>query len=479
MPIGTDQIVAGIVFFIMAVVAFVLNESLVLRPQLEKHRLSARMFPMSGASPRSSLFYFLFTIPFGLFIMGVGMTAKCEVVAWSFVAAWASCTLTVWIPLVVLKPLARAIWTLLITAIAGVFLFWVYVFLCPVVIVDPRVIVFNASVSKENFLISVRNKRDSYLYGTQLQLTFSPGSAADDFSYDLPTASSKPIIEGSGMADISGVRCAEADGTPVLIFQIYRLEPEGTREISITNQHGVHASIEASIVRFSMTPQARIGDPMKMQSNIVASQTLTCSSSLMFWLNKESPPNSIDLSTKKVGSVERDDVRVHKAAVPKEEKPPTLPSLFAHDFNNTLRKTTDIDLGSSNPDLKPVRIKVQLYLDFPAKTKYIGFYIPAENPLSSKETVAACLLLAQSAQRAVTEMSQGTTTMGGYRDQMNTEQELTFSGRVLLYHEAMLSITEQADIIRAFQANHLDVQFRGPEYLSDQVIGWQRDRGIK
>ena len=43
---------------------------------------------------------------------------------------------------------------------------------------------------------------------------------------------------------------------------------------------------------------------------------------------------------------------------------------------------------------------------------------------------------------------------------MNTMKELTFTGRVFLYHEDFLSITQKAAIISAYKKKGLDVNFR-------------------
>jgi hypothetical protein len=58
--------------------------------------------------------------------------------------------------------------------------------------------------------------------------------------------------------------------------------------------------------------------------------------------------------------------------------------------------------------------------------------------------------------------------MSGYGDQMTTSKELTFSGRVLIYHEEFLSIPQKADILKAYKEKGLAVTFRGSDYLGTQ-----------
>jgi hypothetical protein len=72
-------------------------------------------------------------------------------------------------------------------------------------------------------------------------------------------------------------------------------------------------------------------------------------------------------------------------------------------------------------------------------------------------------------------MQKNVAVSGGFANEMTKIQDLTFSGRVLIYHEAFLSITQKADIIHACAVRHWDVQFRGPDYLGAQVISWYHE----
>ena len=65
-------------------------------------------------------------------------------------------------------------------------------------------------------------------------------------------------------------------------------------------------------------------------------------------------------------------------------------------------------------------IKAQVYLDFDAKTKFVGFYIPATNPMESAQSAQACLLLNQNevAKKVLDKLSEGVMVTGGRADQM-------------------------------------------------------------
>lgn len=53
---------------------------------------------------------------------------------------------------------------------------------------------------------------------------------------------------------------------------------------------------------------------------------------------------------------------------------------------------------------------------------------------------------------------------------MTNQDDLVFTGRIYLYHEADLSIQQRASLIQMYRARHLDVQFRGSDYLIMQDL---------
>jgi len=156
------------------------------------------------------------------------------------------------------------------------------------------------------------------------------------------------------------------------------------------------------------------------------------------------------------------------------EAPPTLSDLFKSDLGSTLKITTEdsIKVPWENGDVTP--IKAQLYTDFDAKVKFLGFYVPP-----SGRTYEICLRLVEAVEASIQNFQKNIGVSSGYRDERNKLQDLIFSGRVLIYHEDFLSIPEKAAIIQAYSAKHFDVQFRGPDYLADQVIAWHRQHNTK
>ena len=54
--------------------------------------------------------------------------------------------------------------------------------------------------------------------------------------------------------------------------------------------------------------------------------------------------------------------------------------------------------------------------------------------------------------------------------------DLTFTNVVIIYHEAILNIEEEASIIAVFKDRELDVQFRGPDYVAFRDDTWTKNR---
>jgi hypothetical protein len=170
-----------------------------------------------------------------------------------------------------------------------------------------------------------------------------------------------------------------------------------------------------------------------------------------------------------------------------DEKPPTLLDLFKSDFGNTM-KVTDQDGAAYQvraPDGAKVDVRRQVYMDFPARTKFIGFHIgrpvPPSLDFKAEKTVGACFQLLQinAVQDSFDLFARNVGVMAGREGQMTTVQDLTFSGRVLIYHEEFLSIPQKAAIMSAYLAKHMDVQFMGDEYLGSQVIAWHQKHDPK
>lgn len=89
------------------------------------------------------------------------------------------------------------------------------------------------------------------------------------------------------------------------------------------------------------------------------------------------------------------------------------------------------------------------------------------------------LLEHDAVQEAFDHVMKSVAIGAGSEGQMTTIQDLTFSGRVLIYHQDFLSIPQKADILKAYAAKNLAVQFMGPDYLGTRVIAWHQQHDSK
>lgn len=163
-----------------------------------------------------------------------------------------------------------------------------------------------------------------------------------------------------------------------------------------------------------------------------------------------------------------------KSETNKSKAQPTLVELFKSDLSNTMKFFDEDRIGIQWQNGEELHIKTQVYVDFPAKTQFVGFYVP-----SSKNTYQASLRLVTAVHETITSLRKKVRLSAGYQNERTSLEELVFSGRVYLYHEDFLSITEKAAIIKAYKQKRYDVQFRGPEYLGDQIIAWHRKHDAK
>jgi hypothetical protein len=159
------------------------------------------------------------------------------------------------------------------------------------------------------------------------------------------------------------------------------------------------------------------------------------------------------------------------------EIPPTLADLFKKDFSHTMKATDELQL-KRHMDGVTVHVKRQVYLDFDAKTELVGFYVPSQGQFSD-ETFKICTILLGTVQPAIEDLMKRIEVRSSYKDEGTTIKDLRFSGRVFLYHEDFLSITQKAELINRYKAQNYDLQFRGLDYLADQVIAWHAQHDSK
>ena len=188
----------------------------------------------------------------------------------------------------------------------------------------------------------------------------------------------------------------------------------------------------------------------------------------------------VQLEPQHVGVADQVDAKVIRAHKPEtgtslqNEKPPTLPILFKTDFPGIPSFSDNgFDLKDSTGKVG-AHVSWRLFTDFPSKNEFIAFYVPAVN-----DEVPVCLALIDTVHAIIDQLSQHFDATGGYAGETTSIRELTFSGRVFIYHEWPLSNKQKADIVEAYSAKGFDVQFRGVEYLGDKLIAWHQQHDEK
>ncbi|HTA24917.1 MAG TPA: hypothetical protein VK763_15395 [Terriglobales bacterium] len=157
------------------------------------------------------------------------------------------------------------------------------------------------------------------------------------------------------------------------------------------------------------------------------------------------------------------------------DEPPTLSDLFKNDFPNVLKMSSTLML-TREKDLVQIPIQRHVYMDFDAKTDFIGFYVPSSDQFSD-ETFQLCRALIDVVQPTILSVKEGKgpQAWGGYKGQGTKSADLVFSGRIFIYHEGQLSITQKAALVENYRAKGYDVQFRGMlDYGADQMAEWYR-----
>jgi hypothetical protein len=78
-----------------------------------------------------------------------------------------------------------------------------------------------------------------------------------------------------------------------------------------------------------------------------------------------------------------------------DDKPPTLLDLFKKDFSNTMKVSDEeAAISVTSKDGATINIRRQVYMDFPAKAKFAGFYIYRPSPPSADKLARKPSMLA-------------------------------------------------------------------------------------
>ena len=156
---------------------------------------------------------------------------------------------------------------------------------------------------------------------------------------------------------------------------------------------------------------------------------------------------------------------VETTTPPSEDHPPTMLQFFERNqakFPSASKQTVDTTLTFS--DGRQLTVKSDLYRDILARTMFMAFYIPR-----SQLTFDAIIALSDGYKDIMRDMMSGLIINGKIPgSSVVTQDELTFTGRIFIFHEDDISLQERAQADTVFKAKKLGVQFRGIEELMAQ-----------
>jgi hypothetical protein len=154
-------------------------------------------------------------------------------------------------------------------------------------------------------------------------------------------------------------------------------------------------------------------------------------------------------------------------------KPVTLEELFETDFSNLFKFSATVTVHSLDGKFT-LQVPFKVYADFAGKSKFIGFFLQP-----SPYTYEFCETLAWAPQKSFDDIEHKVSFDGSAFGQQTSLKDLTFSGRVFIYHYDFLS-PEQVVALRAiYKQEKLSAQFLGMDYLSVEAKNPSRQRAVK
>jgi hypothetical protein len=119
-----------------------------------------------------------------------------------------------------------------------------------------------------------------------------------------------------------------------------------------------------------------------------------------------------------------------------------------------------------------LEVRSALYFDmFTSGARFLGFYIP-----STPRVLEVCALLAAHATELGNALANGGLSIIAKTPGENpqTVSDLTYSGKVYLHHDDILTHHQMAEVEEMFKAHKLTVVLRGPDYLTAAWLEWKR-----
>lgn len=167
--------------------------------------------------------------------------------------------------------------------------------------VVPKSLNFASEFIHDNYIFTISNDTDKDQYQVEVAFKIADSSMSfKDFSVEIPASSRKPIIDGSRILDISGLRGSDASGHSILLLSIHRLKPRDVREVSFTRNKPVPATVTAAYTYSTEAPQPRVAEPNKMMETYhLPGEPATFVSMMTFLANGTAEPKSVTVGIQK------------------------------------------------------------------------------------------------------------------------------------------------------------------------------------
>jgi hypothetical protein len=142
----------------------------------------------------------------------------------------------------------------------------------------------------------------------------------------------------------------------------------------------------------------------------------------------------------------------------------TIKYLYDHDFGNTfMTQNVDFNIELKVND-KPVAFSfsARLIFDFEHRARWLYYYIPL-----NKDTLGICFwLIAHTEDIVIPKMDNdiNITNSGMLGSGALSGKDLTFSRRIYIYHEMILTDFEMADLQHDAKEKNINIVFRGISY---------------
>jgi hypothetical protein len=127
-------------------------------------------------------------------------------------------------------------------------------------------------------------------------------------------------------------------------------------------------------------------------------------------------------------------------------------------------------IATSN-DQRKTQITFNIYADFAAKSYFIGYLIP---PTDSAHTFEYVRYLACCPIKTFEDIVRKMSFEGSESGQLTSLKDLTFSGRIFIYHYDFLTLEQIVALRSVYKKKNLSVQFRGIDYVAEETRNKKR-----